>query len=105
MSAPAPPNPVDLLRARISGLVSMTLDEVEEIMHTGTPAMKLTVARTTLPALVKILGDEQQADELQDMRDALAEVKRSIQATIADPREVSDDLDVEGDDALPRDEG
>ena len=60
---------LDILRARIGNIVNLSLDEVEKTLRVGTPAAKAAVMKTTLPALIKILGDEQQADELEELRD------------------------------------
>lgn len=56
------------LRARISRIVNTSLDEVEKTLKSGTPAAKASVMKTTLPALIKVLGEEEKADELSEMR-------------------------------------
>ena len=62
------------LRARISRIVNTSLDEVEKTLRSGTPAAKASVMKTTLPALIKVLGEEEKADELSEMRRIVAEI-------------------------------
>ena len=62
------------LRARISRIVNTSLDEVEKTLKSGTPAAKASVMKTTLPALIKVLGEEEKADELSEMRRIVGEL-------------------------------
>jgi len=62
------------LRARISRIVNTSLDEVEKTLRSGTPAAKASVMKTTLPALIKVLGEEEKADELSEMRRIVSEI-------------------------------
>lgn len=62
------------LRARISRIVNTSLDEVEKTLKSGTPAAKASVMKTTLPALIKVLGEEEKADELSEMRRIVSEI-------------------------------
>jgi len=62
------------LRARINRIVNTSLDEVEKTLQTGTPTAKAAVMKTTLPALIKVLGEEEKADELAEMRRIVSEL-------------------------------
>ncbi len=45
-------------RARLAKVIDMSLDDIEKTLKTGTSTAKAQIIRTTLPALVKVLGDE-----------------------------------------------
>jgi len=66
--------PLEILRSRISRIVNSSLDEVEKTLKSGTPSAKAAVMKTTLPALIKILGEEEKADELAEMRRLVQEM-------------------------------
>jgi len=66
--------PLEILRSRISRIVNSSLDEVEKTLKSGTPSAKAAVMKTTLPALIKILGEEEKADELAEMRRLMGEM-------------------------------
>ena len=66
--------PLEILRSRISRIVNSSLDEVEKTLKSGTPSAKAAVMKTTLPALIKILGEEEKADELAEMRRLVGEM-------------------------------
>jgi len=85
------------LRKRVSDLSAMTLSRLESIMQTGTPRDQIMVAKSVLPGLIKVIGEQQQVDELAEMRELLramqAEMRGSIGGSI--PREELDDPDNE----------
>lgn len=66
--------PLEVLRARISRIVTLSLDDVEKTLATGTPAAKASIIKTAIPALVKILGEEEKGDELAEMRRLVMEI-------------------------------
>jgi len=71
------------LRARISRIVNTSLDEVEKTLRSGTPAAKASVMKTTLPALIKVLGEEEKADELSEMRRIVSELAENDRMRIS----------------------
>lgn len=78
------------LRARINRIVNTSLDEVEKTLQTGTPAAKAAVMKTTLPALIKVLGEEEKADELSEMRRIVAEIADRDRMRISGMAEAGD---------------
>jgi len=75
-------SPLDVLRGRISKIVNLSLDEVEKTLKNGNAASKAAVMKTTLPALIKILGEEQRADELEELRAMVREIHEQDRASI-----------------------
>lgn len=89
------------IRTRIERLTSRTLEECERVMAVGTPAAKLTVAKSVLPQLIRVLGEQQEADTHAEMREALAEMREALRETVAKPAVIVDVGDDEPD--LPED--
>lgn len=75
--------PLEVLRARISKIVTLSLDDVEKTLATGTPAAKASIIKTAIPALVKILGEEEKGDELAEMRKMISELTERDRMGIA----------------------
>lgn len=69
-----PTTPLEVLRGRINRIVMDSLDDVERTLKTGTPAAKAVVMKTAIPALIKVLGEEQKSDELAEMRKIVREM-------------------------------
>ena len=69
-----PTTPLEVLRGRINRIVMSSLDDVEATLKTGTPAAKAVVMKTAIPALIKVLGEEQKSDELAEMRKIVREM-------------------------------
>lgn len=75
--------PLEVLRARISRIVTLSLDDVEKTLATGTPAAKASIIKTAIPALVKILGEEEKGDELAEMRRLVMEISERDRMAIS----------------------
>ena len=69
-----PTTPLEVLRGRINRIVMDSLDDVERTLKTGTPSAKAVVMKTAIPALIKVLGEEQKSDELAEMRKIVREM-------------------------------
>lgn len=93
------------LRKRVSDLSDMTLDKLEAIMRGGVPRDQIMVAKSVLPGLIKVIGEQQQVDELAEMRELLRAMQAEMRSNIggikppaidADSEELA--VDGEGDD-------
>lgn len=67
-------------RLRIENLLDLALDECEKILRTGTTALKMSVLRQVIPALVKAIGEPDATDELAEMREELRRLYEMITA-------------------------
>lgn len=78
-----PPDPMDKVRRRVEKLVDATFEHCERTMAVGTPADKLAIAKNVLPQLIRVLGEQAEADVHAEMRDALAEMREAFRSTVA----------------------
>jgi hypothetical protein len=79
----------DQLRARAVRLVDMMLDEAEKMLRTGTPAVKMNLMRTALPAAMKALGQEDRTDENAQLREDVRELAAEFRARVGGRTEVA----------------
>lgn len=70
------------LRARVSRLSDDTLTQLERIMKSGTPHDKIMVAKSVLPGLIKVIGEQQQVDELAEIRELVRAMQVEMRGTI-----------------------
>lgn len=89
----------DELKGRVRGFVNSCLDEAEQLLSYGTPQTKAGVIRTVMPALVKVLGEEKQGDEMAVLRNEVeqmfAEVRSGIGNPVAEKAEEPDEAPVD----------
>ncbi len=102
MAADTEPNEFERLRTRVSKLSDDTLTELENIMRRGTPHDKIMVAKSVLPGLIKVIGEQQQVDELAEMREQLRLMQAEMRGSIGGVRPTptidaeSDEVPVDG---------
>lgn len=83
--ADPPSDPMDKVRRRVDRLVDATFTHCEKVMQVGTNADKLSIAKNVLPQLIRVLGEQAEADVHAEMRDALAEMREAFRSTVYTP--------------------
>lgn len=76
---------MEKVRRRVERLVGVTFDYCEATMQVGTPANKLAIAKNVLPQLIRVLGEQREADVHAEMREALAEMREAFRSTLPVP--------------------
>lgn len=70
------------LRERVRRIANMTLDAYEQMMQTGTPAVKTGLMRSMIPALVKELREEKEDDSIVALRMQVEAMNRQMRADV-----------------------
>lgn len=68
------------VRAKVKELALKALDEVEDILDHGTPAVKTTVLRSFVPALVREMNKKKEDDEIQELKAQMAELIKEMRS-------------------------
>lgn len=71
-------NSTNILKARILGLTLTALDEAEKMMRSGNPATKMKVMQSVIPSLVKSLTQQEEAQELDQMREDMDKLRAQV---------------------------
>lgn len=70
------------LRAEVGSFVRMAITESKRLMVTGSPATKVNLIRSVVPAMVKAMTVDDSADEhsvlREEFRDLMAEVRQGV---------------------------
>jgi len=70
------------LRDRVRRIANMTLDAYEQMMQTGTPAVKTTLMRSMIPALVRELKEEKEDDSIVALRFQVEQMNRQMRSDV-----------------------
>jgi len=71
------------LQERARKLINLTLRQAEIDITTGTPQVRHALMRAVIPAIVKLSENQQQVDELAELREQMALMQQSFQQGIA----------------------
>lgn len=93
----------DVLKARVMVLTLDALDHAEDLIRNGTPDVKLRVMQNVLPVLVKALVQQEEANELDEMRKGMEELRQQMFQAPIDATVREDDGD-DGDGQLSNDQ-
>lgn len=94
----------DELKSRVRGLIDLMLEQSEELIQTGTPAIKLQLMKSVIPALVKEMRPAEKNDELAELRTAMRELYASLRENVASPRPLPSFITDAASDAPPADD-
>ncbi len=89
----------DAIKARVRRLVISTIELYEEMLITGTPAVKAQLIRSVVPAMLKEMQEEKVDDSIVNLRAEMREMMEQVRQPVT----IHTPLEDENGDMLPED--
>lgn len=70
----------DMLKVRATRLANSIFSEAEAMIATGSPAVKVQLVKSMLPAIVKAMASEEKVDDQAELRAAFIELQAEVRA-------------------------
>lgn len=85
------------VRSRVKELAMRVLDEAEDIIDHGTPAIKTTLMRSFIPVLVREMGKKKDDDEIDELKRMMGVMMDEMRRGKGDEEEGGERVELEED--------